>query len=82
MAIGSRYGHWRLLAAIDMLLPYFSRLSCYSCYSRTFLQKQPITARRPQLSIFRSWNIAQCEHSTLLALLALLAWLFEAVRSS
>lgn len=76
MAIGSRYGHWRLLAAIDMLLPYFSRLSCYS---RTFLQKQPITARRPQLSIFRSWNIAQREHS---AQLALLAWLFEAVRSS
>ena len=23
MAIGSRYNHWRLLAAIDMLLPYF-----------------------------------------------------------
>ena len=78
MAIGSRYGYWRLLAAMTCCY-LISRLSSYSCYIRTFLQKQPITARRPQLSIFRSWNITQCEHSTLLALLA---WLFEAVRSS
>ena len=63
MAIDSRYGHWRLLAAMTCCY-LISRLSSYSCYIRTFLQKQPITARRPQTTAV---NIPVMEYSTVRA---------------
>ena len=63
MAIDSRYGHWRLLAAMTCCY-LISRLSSYSCYIRTFLQKQPITARRPQTTAV---NIPVMEYRTMRA---------------